>query len=95
MPPKATKNWGQADKDLLANLINTQQIDITNTTLENIEQVRNLHFRHRKSKNFRRNFRDYSAAWDLEIEDSGVQRSEGGGKMQCLHLLINLPARIL
>jgi hypothetical protein len=95
MPPRATKNWGQADKDLLANLINTQQIDITDTTLENIEQVRNLHFWHCESKNFRMNFRYYLAAWDLEIEYSGAQRSEGGGKMQCLLLLIDLPVHIL
>jgi hypothetical protein len=35
MPPKATKatkNWGQADKDLLADLANRQLIDITDTT---------------------------------------------------------------
>ena len=37
MPEKATKNWGQADKDLLNNLINKQLINITNTSLGNIE----------------------------------------------------------
>ena len=47
MPPKATKNWGQADRDLLADLTNRQLIDITDTTHQNIEQVRDLHFRHR------------------------------------------------
>jgi len=73
--PKATtktKNWGQADKDLLADLVNRQLIDITDTTHQNIEQVGDLHFRHRDKKNFCRNFRDYLAAWDLEIEYSGT-----------------------
>jgi len=71
MPPKATtktKNWGRADRDLLADLTNRQLIDITDTSYPNINQVRDFHFRHRDKKNFRRNFRDYSAVWDLEIE---------------------------
>jgi hypothetical protein len=100
MPPEATtktKNWGQADKDLLADLVNRKLIDITDTTHQHIEQVRDLHFRHRDKRNFRRNFhrnfRDYSAAWDLEIEYSGVQRN--GGKMRRLILLICLPVRVL
>jgi len=66
MPPKATtktKNWGQADRDLLADLTNRQLIDIFDTTYQNIEQVRDLHFRHQDKKNFCRNFRNYSAAW--------------------------------
>ena len=93
MPPKATKNWGQAGKDLLANLTNRQLIDITDTSYQNIEQVRDLHFWHCDKKNFRRNFRDYSAAWDLEIEYSGARRN--GGKMLHLMLLIFLPTRVL
>jgi hypothetical protein len=75
MPPKATtitKKWGQADRDLLANLTNRQLIDITDTTHQNIEQVRDLHFWHRDKKNFRCNFCNYSAAWDLKIEYSGA-----------------------
>ena len=58
MPPKkakSTKNWGQADRDLLANLTNRQLIDITDTIYQNIEQVRDLHFRHHDNKNFRNN----------------------------------------
>ena len=98
MPPKATtktKKWGQADRDLLANLTNRQLIDITDTSLQNIEQVRDLHFRHRDKKNFCTNFRNYSAAWDLEIEYSGARCNEGEGKMRRLILLIFLPARVL
>ncbi len=97
MPPKAatkTKKWGQADKDLLVDLTNRQLIDITDTSYPNIDQVRDLHFRHRDKRNFRRNFRDYSAAWDLKIEYSGARRN--GGKMLLnLILLIILPARVL
>ena len=89
MPPKATKaikSWGQSDRDLLTNLTNRQLIDITDTTHQNIKQIRDLHFQHRDKKNFRRNFRDYSAAWDLEIENSSARRN--GGKMRRLTLLI-------
>ena len=96
MPPEATtktKNWGQADRDLLADLTNRQLIDITDTSYPNIDQVRDLHFWHRDKKNFRRNFRDYSAVWDLEIEYSRARHN--GGKMLRLILLIILPACVL
>jgi hypothetical protein len=96
MPPKATtktKNWGQAESDLLADLTNRQLIDFTDTSHQNIDQVRDLHFRHRDKKNFRRNFPNYSAAWDLEIEYSGARRN--GGKMRRLILMICLPAQVL
>jgi hypothetical protein len=95
MPEKATKNWGQADKDLLNDLINRQLIDITNTSLDNIERVRAAHFRHRDKRNFRRNFHDFSAAWDLEIEDSGAQRRESGGEMRRLIINIFIYPRVL
>jgi len=55
MPPEATtktKKWGQANKDLLADLVNRQLVDITNTSHQNIEQVRDLHFWHRDKTNF-------------------------------------------
>jgi hypothetical protein len=95
MLPKATtrtKKWGQADRDLLVDLTNRQLIDITDTSLQNIEQVRDLHFWHRDKKNFRTNFRNYSAAWDLEIEYSGARRN--GGKMRRLIFLIIMPMHI-
>ena len=84
MPPKATKKWGQFDKDLLAKLIHRQLIVITDTSLKNIERVRVAHFWHRNPHNFRHNFRDYLAAFDLEVEYSGAQRRESGGKLQRL-----------
>jgi hypothetical protein len=54
MPPKATtktKKWGQADRDLLADLTNRQLI--TETSRQNIKQVRDLHFWHHDRENFR------------------------------------------
>ena len=96
MPREATsktKKWGQSDRDLLANLTNRQLIDITDTTHQNIDQVRDLHFRHHDKKNFRRNFCVYSAAWDLEVEYSGARRN--GDEMWHLMLLIFLPACLL
>ncbi len=95
-PPKeakSTKNWGQANRDLLEDLTNRQLIDFTDTTYQNIELVRDLHFWHRDKKNFCKNFRNNSAAWDLEIEYSSARRNVG--KMRRFILLICLPARVL
>jgi hypothetical protein len=88
MPPKATKKWGQFNKDLLAKLTHWQLINITNTTLENIKQVRLAHFWHCNPLNFCQNFRDYLASFDLEIEYSGARRSNDQGKLRRLFLLI-------
>ena len=95
MPPKETtktKKWGQARRNRLADLTNRQLIDITNTTYPNIDQSRDFHFWHRDKKNFSRNFRKYSAAWDLEIEYSDARHN--GGKMRRLILLIFMPMHI-
>jgi len=57
MPPKeakSTKNWGQADRDFITNLTNRQLVDFTDTSYQNIDQVRDLHFWHRDKKNFRK-----------------------------------------
>jgi len=89
MPPKEitkSRNWGQADKSYLAKLINTGQIDITDCSYQNIELARDLHFRHQNKLNFRCNFREYSAAWALEIEYSDARRRDGG-KMRHFILL--------
>ena len=98
MPPTAAagvKKWGQADKDLLNDLINKQLINITDTSLDNIEQVRAAHFWHRNKRNFQRNFRNFAAAWDLKIEYSGAQRRESGGKMRRFIINIFIYPRVL
>ena len=88
MPEKATKNWGQADKVLLNDLINKQLINITNTSLDNIEQVREAHFWHRDKRNFQRNFCNFLAAWDLDIEYSGARRRESRGELRRLFIAL-------
>jgi hypothetical protein len=97
MSTNKVRPWGQTDKDLLNDLINRQLINITDTSLSNIEQVRNAHFRHRDKRTFRQNFRDFAAAWDLEIEYSGAQWRESGGKLWRLFsaFLYNLIVRHL
>ena len=92
MPPKATtktKKWGQSDKDNLTDLIQAGLVDIEDLSLENIEAVHQEHFRHRSVKNFRRNFKDFSAAFDLEAEYRGARRIRGGeGKLRRMELII-------
>jgi hypothetical protein len=88
MPTKAAKNWGQANRDLLNDLINRQLIDITDTTLQNINQVKGAHFQHRDKRNFCLYFCNFLAAWDLEVDYSGARRIKGRQKMRHLLLLI-------
>jgi hypothetical protein len=92
MPPKATKktkNWGEPDRDHLNDLIQTGHVDIGDLSLENIEAVRQEHFRHRDIRNFHQNFKDFSAAFDLEAEHRGTRRIGGGeGKLRRMVLII-------
>ena len=98
MPPKATnktKKWGEPDRDHLYELIQTRQVDIGDLSLENIEAVRQEHFRHRDIRNFRRNFKDFFAVFDLEAEYRGTRCSRGGeSKLRHVALII-IRARIL
>ena len=71
-PPKV-KKWGKADEKILFDLIRTGAVDIDDLSLPNIEQVRQAHFSHRSSANFRRNFRDYAARLDLEESFIGAR----------------------
>ena len=88
MPLKTTnktKNWGQAGWDLLSELVQTGQVDIGDLSLENIEAVCEEHFCHHDVRNLQQNFKDFSAAFDLEAENSGAQRNKGGkGKLWCM-----------
>jgi hypothetical protein len=55
--PKAkAKHWGKADKKHLANLIREGDVDISNTSYSNIEDVQLAYFSHPKVRSFRRNF---------------------------------------
>ena len=92
MPPKATnktKNWGEPDRDHLYELIQTGQVDIGDLSHENIEAVRQEHFRHHNIRNFCQHFKDFSAAFDLEAEHRGTRRIGGGeGKLRRMVLII-------
>ena len=100
-PPDATqgnhktKKWGQSDKDNLTDLIQVGLVDIENLSLDNINTVRQDHFRHRSVKNFRQNFKDFSAAFNLKTEYSSARRNKGGrGKLRCMVLII-IQVRVL
>jgi hypothetical protein len=69
------KYWGKVDKGALSKLILEGLVDITDTSIPNIDAIQEQYFPHRKRKNFHRNFRDFAAAWDLEESLKGA-RSE-------------------
>ncbi len=99
MPPKAatkTKKWGIADKDRLYDLIQAGLVNTEDISPDNINAVRQEHFCHRAVKNFCQNYKDFSAAFNLEAEyTSGTQRNEGGkGKLRRL-ILFTIHARVL
>ena len=89
-PPPKAKKWGQADKDILYELLKYDEIDIGDTSLPTIERIRRAHFQHRSSENFRRNFRNYVARYDLEHSYRGARRraAEEGRLSVCYVLII-------
>jgi len=81
-PTPKVRNWGEADEEILYELIRSGAVDINDTSLENIEHVRRAHFQQRSSENFRRNFRNYAARLDLEEAYHGArQRAAEEGKL--------------
>jgi hypothetical protein len=86
-PTKKAKYWGKAEKAYLTSLVNTGDVNIFNSSLENIESVRKEHFLHCGSKNFHNNFRNFAAVWALESEYAGARLGEeAGGKSARLYL---------
>jgi len=74
-PPPEAKKWGQADEDILYELVKYyNEINIGDTSLATIEHIRRAHFQHRSSENFCRNFRNYVARYDLEHLYRGARR---------------------
>ena len=57
--------------DHLYDLIQTGQVEIGDLSLQNIEAVRQEHFRHRDIRFFR-NYKDFFAAFDLEADYRGA-----------------------
>ncbi len=72
------KPWGKVDKAALAELVINGDINIKDVSNPYIDSVRVEYFMHRVKKNFRRNYREFSAAWDLEAAYSGARRCNGG-----------------
>ena len=84
------KKWGKVNRRALTNLIEEGEVDITNLTAAYIDTVRSDFFSHRDKSNFRRNFRDFAAAWDLEAEYSGARRQESAGKSRVCPIFYSL-----
>ena len=61
-----TKHWGKVDRAALHELVRKGFVDIEDLSYENIDAVQAEYFPHRTVRNFRRNFKDFSSAFDLE-----------------------------
>jgi len=73
--PKA-KQWGKYDRHRLHLLIIEGKVDIEDYSFENIDRVHAKYFPERQQRNFRRNFKDFAAAFDLETALAGARREE-------------------
>jgi hypothetical protein len=81
----SNKKWGKVNRAALAKLVHDGDMDINNLSTNNIDAVRKEHFCHREKKNFHRNFHDFAATYDLEVEYSGARRRED--KTMCFPLI--------
>jgi hypothetical protein len=88
-PTPKVRNWGDANKAILYELIRSGAVDIDGTLLANIKRVRQEHFQQRLSKNFRFNFCNYTARLDLEESYCGArQRAGEEGKLRICLLFV-------
>ena len=89
-PTPKVRNWGDADEKILYDLIRSGAVDIDDTSLQNIERVRQEYFKQCDTYNFRRNFRNYAARLDLEESYRGSrQRAAEEGKLRVCFLFVN------
>ncbi len=65
-PTITTKHWGKVDRVALHNLVHDGSGDIEDLSYAIIDAVQAQYFPHRTVRNFRRNFKDFSGAFDLE-----------------------------
>jgi hypothetical protein len=77
-----TKHWGKVDKAALHELVSDGIVDIEDLSYQNIDTVHAEHFPHRTVCNFRRNFKDFSGAFDLEEGLIGARRGNS-----CLYFI--------
>jgi hypothetical protein len=69
-----TKQWGKVDKAALHELVRDGIVEIEDLSYQNIDAVQAEYFPHRTVRNFRRNFKDFSGAFDLEKGLIGARR---------------------
>ncbi len=70
--PKSA-SWGKQDKVSLHALIIEGKVNIEDTSFVNIDSVQARYFPHRTMCNFRRNFKDFSSAFNLDTELDGAR----------------------
>jgi hypothetical protein len=69
-----TKHWGKVDRVALHDLFTDGFVDIEDLLYQNIDTVQAQYFPHRTVRNFWRNFKDFSCAFDLEEGLIGAKR---------------------
>ncbi len=77
MPPlfkPTTKQWGEADR-AFHQLIAEGRVDIEDLSMENIGSVQKQHFAFHTQQYFQRNFKDFTAAYNLELGVAGQDKS--------------------
>jgi hypothetical protein len=89
-PVVSTRNWGKVDKAALRKLVIDGDVNIDDLSYNNIDAVHEKYFPHRTVRNFLRNFREYSSAFDLERELSGPRRAaQAPSDKMCCFIIIN------
>ena len=73
-PTITTKHWGKVDRVALHDLVRDGSVDIKDLLYVNIDAVQAQYFPHRTMRNFWRNFKDFSSAFDLEEGLIGARR---------------------
>jgi hypothetical protein len=57
-------------------------VNIEDLSTENVDSVWEKYFSHCIQRNFRRNFKDFATAYDLELGLAGARREPNKGKMR-------------
>ena len=86
-----TKHWGKVDRVAPHDLFTDGFVDIEDLLYQNIDAVQAQYFPHWTVRNFRRNFKDFSCALDLEEGLIGARR---GNTCLLFYSLIHLCARL-
>ena len=78
------KPWGKVDKAALHKLVVDGIFDIEDTSFENTDNVCGQFFPHRELRNFRRNFTNFSQAFDLNAALEGARRANYEDDLYCV-----------